>query len=147
MATAIHNYIAAKFGRWDDNDNYIEPDVETVRSWALAYVRQYALDKIAELDTELQWGTVGTVLVMGEASRYLLANRPASPTPAQYAIANKWRVRRSETLADTLNWMADKYLVMYASTATIIDVWNEKITAIEAAATIDDIAAVLAALP
>ena len=122
-------------------------DLAGAQDYAKQFVRVYALAKMALLDSDLNWGNVGTNLVMGEAERFLLAGRPANPALAQYAIAEKWRVRRGETLAATLNWMADKYLVMYGEAANIIDLWNEKIAAIEAAVTVEDVAAVLASLP
>lgn len=127
--------------------DFANDDVFGVQDYARQFVRVYALAKMALLDSDLNWGNVGTNLVMGEAERFLLAGRPADPVAGQYAIAEKWRVRRGETLAATLNWMSDKYLVMYGSAADIIDLWNEKIAAIESAATIEEIAAVLASLP
>lgn len=41
MAEAVHNYIAAKFGRWED-DTYIAPDAATVQAWAAWAVNDIA---------------------------------------------------------------------------------------------------------
>jgi hypothetical protein len=114
-----------------------------IKAVARQAVKDRALLEMGNLDNDLDWGVVGTGLVMGEASRYLLAGRPVNPAPAQYAIAAMWRVRRNETLAQTLKWMADRYLVIYGDTANIIDIWNGKIEDINDAATIEDVQAII----
>lgn len=131
-------------------------ETATVQAWLDAFdplaaikvaarqaVKAVALQRLAALDDNLDWGVVGTNLAMGEGERYLLANRPANPAPAQYQIAAKWRVRREETLAETLNWMADIYLGLYGETATIIDTWNGYIASIKDAQNIEDVQAII----
>ena len=139
---AIDDLLAAKLVR----ETPPPPTLEEAKAAAKEEVKVWAVEQIASMSTELNWGPVGTFLLLDETSRYLQAGSPANPTPGQYRIANKWKDRRSDTLAGQLAWQENKFLAMYDNAANIIDIWNAKIADIEAATTVEEVQAVIDSL-
>lgn len=116
------------------------PELKVVAHQA---AKDRARSEIIELDNDLDWGETGTFVLLIEPYQFLLAGRPANPNPNQYYLANIWKDSRNETLFQTLSWMADKYLAYRVNEGNVIRVWNNIKGAINNAATIEDVQAII----
>ena len=147
MATAIDNYIRAKFGSYDDNDQYIAPDVETIRVWAITAVNDWADAREDTLDAKLSKSPARAIFLNTEIVQYFNAGRPANPAANIYVMAAEMAASRGIALRAMLELLLTKWIAARDKLASINAVQDEATTAIEAAATIEEVAAILAALP
>jgi len=142
IETAIHSYIAAKFGRWDDDDQYIEPDVETVRAWALETAKMWAKQRRSNLDDIVS----DNITLAIEIAIYFINDRPADPQPGIYVIANAMAVRREVTLRVMLENLLTRWRAIQAEIANVMAELDRLLDEINTASTVTEIEAVLASV-
>lgn len=151
LQTAIDNYIRAKFGRYDDNDQYIEPDIEVIRPWAIEQINRLAAEQEDAIDSLISGHVARAVMLNTEIVTYFQAGRPANPQANIYVIADAITTRRQNndpgiTLHDTLESLFSRWRMVQSRIAVIITELDSAVEAINTAATIGEVVIILANL-
>ena len=127
--------------------DFANDDIAEARVWAITAVDDWADAREDTLDAKLSKSPARAIFLNTEIVQYFNAGRPATPSGNIYVMANSRAVRKNIPLRTVLENRLAKWISVRAMIATLDDALEEAIEAIEAAATIDDIAAILADLP
>ena len=137
---AVHNYISAKFGRWDDSDNYIPPDVDTVRPWAIDTVQIWRGNQRALMGlSSAQWQDLAYAGKAAHCRAWLADQSQPFGMTREAAVRGLTNVQMAELIVSQNDlWLDANDQIDAAYTAAR--------AAIEAAQTVAEIEAVLAGL-
>ena len=127
--------------------NFLDSDLEACKTWALDYINDWADAREDTLDAKLSRSPARAIFLNTEIVQYYNAGRPANPAANVYVMADEMAASREVTLREMLELLFAKWLTARERLSNINAIQDEATTAIEAAATIADIAAILAALP
>jgi hypothetical protein len=125
---------------------HYEPDLATVRSWALTTVRQLAAERENQLDALVAGSRTRAIMLNTEITNYWQSDRPADPNPAVYAIANSLATRRGATLRATLEGLFTRWQAVRDRIVTITTELDRLEEEIAAASTVTDIEAAMAGI-
>lgn len=120
---------------------------EDIQAEALALVYYWADDREDTLDAKLSESPTRAMFWNSEIVQYFNDGRPATPSGNVYVMANSRAIRKNIPLRTVLENKLARWISVRAMIATLDDASEEAIEAIEAATTVEEVAAVLESLP